>query len=173
MADNKTAVKEAITAIRGGLATYRAFEGAAAVLNVLTTLDSTRESMELRIVELQKELDALVKKKGTIAAGISAAEGKLEEQRAAKMAGIETQAKAYAEALQKKQDQLEFDLAAKMVSLEGKKAALETEIKGLEEIVRKRDDVLMEIGKLEADRKKEEERLAKIQAAIAALKNRL
>ena len=55
MADDKTSVKEAISAIRGMSATFRSFQAADAALAVLMGLDSTRESITLQVKEAQKE----------------------------------------------------------------------------------------------------------------------
>jgi peptidoglycan hydrolase CwlO-like protein len=173
MADDKTSVKEAISAIRGMSATFRAFAAADVALAGLMGLDSTRESIELCVKEAQKELDALNASKKNVADEIAREDAELGKFRSDRMKEIDAKIAAYLAESEKKCNDQEDALALAIAKLHDKKSVLEFDVSNLSEVVARRDAILVEIAELNGKCTAEQARLDGIKFEIAAFKNRL
>jgi chromosome segregation ATPase len=173
MADDKTSVKEAISAIRGMSATFRSFAAADSALAVLMGLDSTRESLELRVKEAQKELDDISAGKKTLEDEIARDGKALDEFQAERMQEIDAKIATYLADSEKRCNDREDELALVIAKLNDQKSVLEFDVSNLSDVAAKRDAILAEIADLKVKSASEQERLDGIKAEISAFKNRL
>jgi chromosome segregation ATPase len=173
MADDKTSVKEAISAIRGMSATFRAFAAADAALAGLMGLDSTRESIELCVKEAQKELNTLIASKKNLTDEVAREDAELDKFRSDRMKEIDAKIATYLAESEKKCNDKEDELALVLAELHDKKSVLEFDVSNLSEVAAKRDTILAEIAELNGKCAAEKTRLDGIKAEIAAFKSRL
>jgi chromosome segregation ATPase len=173
MADDKTSVKEAISAIRGMSATFRAFASADAALAALMGLESTKENIGLQIKESQKELDALIASKKNFDDEVAREGSELDKFRADRMKEIDAKISKYLSESEKKCNDREDELAMLIAKLNDRKSVLEFDVSNLEDVAAKRDALLAEIATLNGKCADEQKRLDGIKAEIAAFKSRL
>jgi hypothetical protein len=173
MAEDKTSVKEAISAIRGMSATFRSFVSAEAALVGLMNLDATRESIEERTKISQRELDDVLKNRSIVDDEIAKEALRLESFREGRIKEIEANVAKYLEDSEIRFNKREDELAVELSKLEDKKSMLEFDVSNLSDVAAKRDAILAEIADLNGKCAAEQARLDGIKFEIAAFKNRL